>query len=116
MCKVEASLDAKRPGPLEPGASLTLFLPHEVGGALPDRVEVVAGIWDDGETFGLAVWVKALIDNRASLRSAYEQAVSLLQRGLDENWPRGQYLAALNSKPNSLPFYAIRSTLERTAS
>ena len=104
--------DPGRPGPLEPGASLTMDLPHKVGGPLPDRVEVIAGIWEDGETFGQAVWVKTLLDHRASLTSAYEQAISMLQKGLDENWTRGQYLAALNSKPNSLPFYSIRSTLE----
>ena len=43
-----------RSGPLEPGASLTMNLPHKVGGPLPDRVEVIAGIWEDGETFGQA--------------------------------------------------------------
>ena len=46
--------DPGRPGPLEPGASLTMDLPHKVGGPLPDRVEVIAGIWEDGETFGQA--------------------------------------------------------------
>jgi len=102
----------EHPGPLEPGASLTMYLPHGVGGPLPDKVEVVAGIWEDGETFGQTVWVKTLLDNRALLTSAYEQAISLLQKGLDQNWTRNQYLVALDSKPNSLPMDSIRSTLE----
>jgi len=102
----------ERPGPLEPGASLTMYLPHRVGVPLPDKAEVVAGIWDDGETFGQALWLKTLLDNRVTVTSAYEQAISLLQKGLDENWTRNQYLAALNSKPTSLPIYSIRRTLE----
>jgi hypothetical protein len=30
---------------VEPGASLTLSLPHRVGGALPDQVKITAGIY-----------------------------------------------------------------------
>ena len=74
-----------------------MYLPHKVGGPLPDRVEVIAGIWEDGETFGEAVWVKTLLDHRASLTSAYEQAIFMLQKGLNENWTRGQYLACYGS-------------------
>jgi hypothetical protein len=98
--------------PLEPGASMTLNLPYKVGDPYPDKVEVIAGVWADGETFGMAEWVKAILDNRASLISAYEQAISLLQQGLDEKWTRGQYLAAVSNKSNLLPFSAIRSTLK----
>ena len=36
----------------------------------------------------------------------------MLEKGLDEDWTRGQYLAALNSQPNRLPFHSIRRTLE----
>ena len=102
----------ERPGPIEPGASLTMYLPHVVGAPLPDKVEVVAGIWEDGETFGQEVWLKTLLAQRASVTSDYEQAISLLQRGLEENWTRSQYLEAISSKPNSFIFYSIRSTLE----
>jgi hypothetical protein len=77
------------------------------------RASKIAGVWADGETFGVAEWVKAILDNRASLISAYEQAISLLQQGLDQKWTRGQYLAAVSSKSNYLlPFSAIRSTLK----
>jgi hypothetical protein len=111
---IQAGGDARRnsPKPLEPGASMTLNLPYKVGDPYPDKVEVIAGVWADGETFGVAEWVKAIIDNRASLISAYEQAISLLQQGLDEKWTRGQYAEAVNSKSNLLPFSAIRSTLK----
>jgi len=101
----------ERPGPIEPGASLTMYLPHQVGAPLPDKVEVVAGIWEDGETFGQEVWLKALLDRRASATTEYEQAISLLQKGLDENWTRGQYLETVDGKPKSFVFYSIRSTL-----
>jgi hypothetical protein len=84
-------------GPFEPGAAMEMYLPHVSPGALPDKVEVVAGIWADGETFGEADWVKELVDRRASLASTYEQAISLLQQGLDQNWTRDQYLAAVNN-------------------
>ena len=99
-------------GPLESGASVTMGLPHEVGGPFPDKVKVVAGIWADGETFGEQVWVKTLVDYRASFVSAYEQAIALLKEGIENNWTRQQYLAALDGKPQSLPFYSIRSTFQ----
>lgn len=99
-------------GPLEPGQTLTLFMPHKVGGPLPDKVEVIAGIWADGETFGEAVWVKTLVDYRASLVSAYEQAIALLKEGIEGNWTRQQYLAAMDGKPQSLPVYSMRTTFQ----
>jgi hypothetical protein len=85
--------------PLEAGASVTMYLPHAIGESLPDKVEVVAAIRADGQTFGDAKWVKVILDNRASLALAYEDAIGILQKGLDENWTRDQYLEALDSKP-----------------
>jgi hypothetical protein len=97
-------------GPLEPGQTVTLFMPHKVGGPLPDKVEVIAGIWADGETFGQTVWVKTLVDHRASMMAAYEQAIALLQEGIEHNWTREQFLAALDGKQDSMPINAIRQT------
>ena len=97
--------------PIEPGASISQYLSHAVGGPLPDKVEVIAGIWADGETFGQPEWVKIILKDRSMLAAQYEQAVSLLQQGLDQNWTRDQYLQALSDRPNSGPIYAIRSTL-----
>jgi hypothetical protein len=97
--------------PIESGTSISENLIHAVGRPLPDKVEVVAGVWADGETFGEPSWVKIILENRAMRESEYDQAVALLKRGLEQNWDRDQYLQALNGKPNSLPTHEIRSTL-----
>ena len=98
--------------PLEQGATISQNLAHVVGAPLPDKVEVIAGIWADGESFGQSDWVKVILANRADQVSKYEQATSFLQRGLDQNWTRDQYLEGLRSMPNPGPFYGIKSTLE----
>jgi hypothetical protein len=98
--------------PLEPGASMTKNLGHIIGAPLPDKVEVIAGVWANGETFGQADWAKIILQDRALWASQYNQAIALLQRGLDQNWTRDQYLEALKNMPNSVPVGSIRSTLE----
>jgi hypothetical protein len=103
-------------GPLEPRQSVTLFMPHTVGGPLADRVEVIAGIWADGQTFGEEKWVKTLVNNRASFVSAYEQAIALLEEGIENNWTRQQYLVALDGKPESLPLDLMRRTFQANQS
>src|ERR1700722_11146108 len=100
------------PVQLKPGQSMTLNLPHIDGAPLPDKVEVIAGVWADGETFGETDWVNKLLSHRASLVSAYEQAISLLQQGLDQGWTRDRYLAELSEKPSVLPFITLRSNLQ----
>jgi hypothetical protein len=97
--------------PIEPGAHINQHLSHVVGGPLPDKIEVVAGVWADGETFGQPDWVKVILKNREMQASAYEQATSMLQQGLNQNWTRDQYMQALSEMPNSVPIHAIRSTL-----
>ena len=87
-------------------------LPHVVGGPYPDKVEVIAGVWADGETFGQPEWVKIILKGREMQASAYEQAANFLQRGLDQNWTREQFLQALSDMPNSIAISSIRSTLE----
>jgi hypothetical protein len=97
--------------PIEPGASISRYLSHAVGGPLPDKVEVVAGVWADGETFGQFVWVENILETRAMRASEYDQAATMLRQGLDHNWTRDQYMQALNDKPSSGPIYAVRTTL-----
>ena len=97
--------------PIEPNTSISQFLAHRVGGPLPDKVEVVAGVWVDGETFGDPEWVNVILKGRESLVAAYDQAIALLREGMDQKWTRERYLQALNGKPNSAPFYGIRATL-----
>ena len=97
--------------PIEPGTSSSQHLAYSEGGPFPDKVEVVAGVWADGETFGEPGWVKTILKNRAMRESEYDEAVALLKQGLEENWNRDQYLQALNGKPVSLPTHEIRSSL-----
>lgn len=97
--------------PIEPGKSISQYLSHAVGGPLPDKVEVVAAVWADGETFGQSDWVSLILKNREMRASAYGQAIAILKKGLDENWTRDQFLQALADKPNSGPLYGLRSTL-----
>jgi hypothetical protein len=66
---------------------MTMYMLHEGEKSLPDKVQVVAAIWADGETFGDAKWVRVILDHRASLALAYQDAIGTLQKGLDENWP-----------------------------
>jgi hypothetical protein len=98
--------------PLKPGESVTMNLMHVVGKPFPDKLKVVAGIWSDGQTFGDDVWVNAILKNRATYVSAYEQAIALLKEGIENNWTREEYLAAVDDKPVTLPIYAIRSTFQ----
>jgi hypothetical protein len=106
----DAVVQGKRP--LEPGASISLGLPYVAGGPLPDKVEVAAGVWADGDSFGRAELVRILLGNRALREAEYDQAASLLQQGMDQNWTRDQYLAGLSGNADTAPIYAIRSTLE----
>jgi hypothetical protein len=98
--------------PLEPSAHMSGNLPHVVGDPYPDKVEVIAGVWADGETFGQPEWVKIILTDRERQAFAYEQAANFLQRGLDLNWTREQFLQALNDMPNSIAIFSVRSTLE----
>jgi hypothetical protein len=98
--------------PLEPGANISQYLSHTVGGPIPDKVDVIAGVWADGKSFGQPNWVKNIIENRDLRASEYEQATHLLQQGLDQHWTREQFLTALDGKGKSGPVYGLRSTLE----
>ena len=98
--------------PIVSGASISQYLSHVVGGPLPDKVRVIAGIWDDGKTFGQAEWVDIILKDRISMADKYEEAASLLQQGLDQNWSRDQFLEAIATKPKSGPLYGAQSTLQ----
>jgi hypothetical protein len=97
--------------PIEPGASISQYLSHVVGGPLPDKVEVIAVVWVDGETFGQPVWLNIILKNRAMRASEYEDAAAILQQGLDQNWSSKQYLQAFSDKPDSGPVYTVRTAL-----
>jgi hypothetical protein len=86
-------------------------LPDDVGTLLPDKVEAIADVWADGETFGQPDWVKVILTNREAEASANEQAAALLQEGLDQNWSREQYLKAAGETRNSGPIAVLRCAL-----
>jgi hypothetical protein len=97
---------------LEPGATLTLFLGHAVGQPLPDKVELVAGAFADGDVFGEPKWVKTLVQGRAMFLDDYERAAAYLQKGLDEHWTYEQYLGSLEQLPKQRASLEIRRNLE----
>jgi hypothetical protein len=97
--------------PLESGESISRNLPYEVGGPIPDRVEVAAGVWADGETFGQADWVKIILNTRDMRASEYEQASSLLRQRVGSEMDSRSILGGTQRQVNSPPIYAIRSTL-----
>jgi hypothetical protein len=100
--------------PIEPGQTVIRPLAPMIGNALPNKVEVVAGIWADGESFGPPRWASNIFNNRALRASENEDAAAILQRGLDQNWNRDQYREAFSDQPDSGPVYIVRTALTAT--
>jgi hypothetical protein len=100
--------------PVEPGQRVLRPLIPIMGNALPDKVEVIAGIWADGESFGPPKWASNIFNYRALRASEDEDAAAILQRGLDRNWNRNQYQQAFSDKPDSGPVYIVRTALTAT--
>ena len=98
--------------PLAPGESTSMPLGHVVGGTIPDKIEISAGVWSDGETFGRTELVDRLLKTRNLRESEYDEAISFLRGGIEQGWSRDQFLAALSGEKATGPFYAIRSTLQ----
>ena len=92
------------------GRSYVLLSPI-AGSPLPNKVEVIAGVWADSESFGQPVWVNNILKTRAMRASEYEDAAAILQQGLDQNWSSNQYLQAFSDKPDSGPVYTVRTAL-----
>jgi hypothetical protein len=100
--------------PIEPGQTVLRPLIPIIKKALPNKVEVIAGIWADGESFGPPKWASDIFSNRALRVSENEDAAAILQRGLDQNWNRNQYQQAFSDKPDSGPVYIVRTALTAT--
>jgi hypothetical protein len=97
--------------PIEPGRTiLRPFLPI-VGSSLPSKVEVIAGVWADGQSFGQPEWANNIFKTRATRASEYEDAAAILQQGLDQNWTPNQYQLVFSDKPDSGPVYTVRTAL-----
>jgi hypothetical protein len=100
--------------PIEPGQTVLRPLTPSIGNALPDKVEVIAGVWADGESFGPPKWASNIFNYRALRASENEDAAAILQRGLDQNWNRDQYQQAFSDRPDSGPVYIVRTALTAT--
>jgi hypothetical protein len=100
--------------PIEPGQ--TVFRPLLLVGrnALPGQVEVIAGLWADGESFGQPGWANNIRKTRALRASQYEDAAAILQQGLNQSWTPNQYQQAFSDKPDSGPVYTVRTALSAT--
>ena len=53
--------------PIEPGQTVLRPLIPIIGNALPNKVEVIAGVWADGDSFGPPKWASNIFNNRAEL-------------------------------------------------
>ena len=100
--------------PIEPGQ--TIFRPVLLvgGSALPGKVEVIAGVWADGQSFGQPEWANSILKNRAMRASQYDDAAAILRQGLNQNWTRNQYQQAFSDKPDTGPVYTVRTALSAT--
>jgi len=97
--------------PIKPGASFGQVFEQSPSGTTPDNVEILAGQWDDGSTFGPAESIEHIADGRQKWAAAYEAGVALLQQGLDQNWTRDEYLQALNDSATPVAIAPVRSTI-----
>ncbi|MGB0062985.1 MAG: hypothetical protein WBP85_00950 [Terracidiphilus sp.] len=106
------SILAGRP-PLQPGASISqeLCLGRS---PLPDKIEVTAVVWTDGETFGATSAVNSILNYRATRAAEYEDAAGILEQGLRQNWTRDQYQQAFRDKPDDGAVYTVRTALTAT--
>jgi hypothetical protein len=100
--------------PIEPGQTVLRPLSPIIGSALPNSVEVIAGVWADGESFGPPKWASNIFNNRALRAAENEDAAAILQRGLNQNWNRDRYQQAFSDKPDSGPVYIVRTALTAT--
>jgi hypothetical protein len=100
--------------PIQPGQTALRPLIPIIGNALPNKVEVIAGIWADGESFGPPKWASSIFNDRSLRASEDEDSAATLQRGLDQNWNRNQYQQVFSDKPDSGPVYIVRTALTAT--
>lgn len=99
---------------IEPGATILRPFFLFAGSPIPDKVEIIAGVWADGGTFGEPESTNNILKNRAMRASEYEQTATLLQQGLDQNWAREQYQQAFRDKADSGSVYTVRTALSAT--
>jgi hypothetical protein len=111
--KIWDSLLESRP-PIEPGASISQPLFNFGRSPLADKIEVIAAVWIDGQTFGAPTTVDLILNTRALRAAEYEDAAGILQQGLNQNWTRDQYQQAFRDKPDTGAVYTVRTALSAT--
>jgi hypothetical protein len=89
----------QRHSPLEKDASVSLALGHFTSEPYPDKVEVAAAVWADGTTFGRPDLLKRILTNRANQANALDRLISIMQKGLQEDWRREQYQIVIEREP-----------------
>jgi hypothetical protein len=99
--------------PLAKNANVSFPLGHAPGVPFLGKVEVAAAVWARGTMFGPPGQLKYIFTNRAYRVRALDRVISLLQTGLQQQWTRNQYFAALAHEPNSVSSQAsvVRSSL-----
>jgi hypothetical protein len=97
--------------PVEPGASISRPLFEFAFSPQPDQIKVIAAVWTDGETWGAPASLNLILNNRAARAADYEDAASILQQGLNQNWTRDQYQQAFRDKPDTGAVYTVRTAL-----
>jgi hypothetical protein len=100
--------------PIEPGAGLSRPVYELAFSPPPDRIKVIAAVWDDGDTFGAPASVNLILNNRALRAAQYEDAAAILLQGLSQNWTRDQYEQAFRDKPDTGAVYTVRTALSAT--
>jgi hypothetical protein len=83
--------------------TISQSLAHVVGQPFSDKIEITAAVWADGGTFGDPEKLKRIFLNRITDLQSYERAISLVQKGLQENWTRDQYVAAWDQENKKAP-------------
>lgn len=100
---------------IEPGTTILRPFFLFPGGPVPDKVEIIAGIWDDGRTFGEPELTNNIVKKRVAIAADYEQGAETLQKGLDQKWTRERYQQEFSGKPDSGVVYTVRTALSATA-
>ena len=100
--------------PLEAGASVSQYFSNYGLSLQTDKIEVIAAVWTDGETFGAPAAVNLILNHRQERAAEYEDAAGILQQGLSQNWTRDQYEQAFRDKPDNGPVYIVRTALSAT--
>jgi len=89
--------------PIAKGKTTSQPLGHVVGQPFSGKIEITAAVWADGSTFGNPERLKLILSSRISDLQSYERAISVLQKGIQGDWTRDQYLAAWDQETKNAP-------------